>query len=413
MKEPDNEENKINENVIAKVEEESEEKREVREEEKEDKQENNDKKKSKHMEEKNGKGKKVTLIVIIILLVVAIFVAGGYLVYKYYFNTTKEVIEEILEEEPEIVEEKAVQIYQGTDRPIAVMIDNHEDALPQGGLNDAYMVYEIIVEGGESRLMALFKGAEPEQIGPVRSARHYFLDYALENDAIYTHFGWSPQAQSDISSLGVNNINGLIESSVTFWRTKDKYSPHNVGTTIEKLKAVAEKRGYRLTSDNESVLHYVTDDVTLENGIAADTVTIPYSGNWNTVKYTYDPETMRYQRYSKGVEEKDWMTGEATTTKNIIITFARNYTLSDSENKGRQGLYNVGTLDGYYITNGKAIKITCEKTSRTSKTIYRDIDGNIIDVNDGNTFVQICPIDAKVTIEGNEPEVEEQMENNI
>lgn len=369
-------------------------------------------KKKKHMEEGTKKNKKVALKVIIVLLVIAILLAGGYLAYKYYFDTPEEV-EEIIEEEPEIVEEKKVQIYQGTDRPIAVMIDNHKDALPQGGLNDAYMVYEIIVEGGESRLMALFKGTEPKQIGPVRSSRHYFLDYALENDAIYAHFGWSPQAQYDISALGVNNINGLIESSTTFWRTKDKYSPHNVGTTIEKLKAVAERRGYRLTSDSESVLHYVTDEVTLDDGIAADTITIPYSGKWNTVKYTYDPETMRYQRYSKGIEEKDWITGDATTTKNIIITFARNYTLTDSENKDRQGLYNIDTLNGYYITNGKAIKITCEKTSRSSKTIYKDLEGNIIDVNDGNTFVQICPIDAKVTIEGNAPETDTQAAESV
>ena len=369
-------------------------------------------KKKKHMEEGTKKNKKVALKVIIVLLVIAILLAGGYLAYKYYFDTPEEV-EEIIEEEPEIVEEKKVQIYQGTDRPIAVMIDNHKDALPQGGLNDAYMVYEIIVEGGESRLMALFKGTEPKQIGPVRSSRHYFLDYALENDAIYAHFGWSPQAQYDISALGVNNINGLIESSTTFWRTKDKYSPHNVGTTIEKLKAVAERRGYRLTSDSESVLHYVTDEVTLDDGIAADTITIPYSGKWNTVKYTYDPETMRYQRYSKGIEEKDWITGDATTTKDIIITFARNYTLTDSENKDRQGLYNIDTLNGYYITNGKAIKITCEKTSRSSKTIYKDLEGNIIDVNDGNTFVQICPIDAKVTIEGNAPETDTQAAESV
>ena len=371
----------------------------------EEKIENKDKKK-KHMQEGKNTGKRIAIVFTVILIIVNIL-AWGYLVYDSFFrNENQEVIAEEVEEIPEAEEVKTVQIYQGTDRPIAVMIDNHKDALPQGGLNDAYMVYEIIVEGGESRLMALFKGVEPEQIGPVRSSRHYFLDYALENDAIYAHFGWSPQAQYDISALGVNNINGLIESSETFWRVKDKSAPHNVGTTIEKLKAVAERRGYRLTSDAESVLHYVTDEVKLEDGMPADIVTIPYSGSWNTVKYTYDPETMRYQRYSKGVEEKDWMTGEATTTKNIIITFVRNYTLTDSENKGRQGIYNINTSDGYYITNGRAIKITCEKTARDAKTIYRDLEGNIIDVNDGNTFVQICPIDSKVTIEGNEPEVE-------
>ena len=69
-------------------------------------------------------------------------------------------------------------------------------------------------------------------------------------------------------------------------------------------------------------------------------------------------------------------------------------------------MYNTGTLDGYYITNGRAIKITCEKSSRSSQTVYKDLEGNEIKVNDGNTFVQICPIDAKVRIESNEPETD-------
>ena len=89
-------------------------------------------------------------------------------------------------------------------RPYAVMINNISVARPlQSGLQDAYLMYEIIVEGGETRLMALFKGADVDKIGPVRSARHYFIDYAMENDAIYVHFGQSPQAQSDIKKYSI------------------------------------------------------------------------------------------------------------------------------------------------------------------------------------------------------------------
>lgn len=83
--------------------------------------------------------------------------------------------------------------------------------------------------------------------------------------------------------------------------------------------------------------------------------------------------------------------------KNIIITFAENYTV-DTRND-LQDLKNIGKLKGYYITNGKAIEIICEKTDRRSKTVYKDLQGNEIKVNDGNTFVQICPTTAKVTFE--------------
>ena len=352
---------------------------------------------------------------LIIFLILIIVLAGGFLGYKYYEQEINEFLgitqEQLAENDQEtdngedsiIIDlqpepEKTVQIYQGTERPIAVMIDNNTKAWPQSGLNDAYVVYEILVEGGETRLMACFKGANLEKIGPIRSSRHYFLDYALENDAIYVHHGWSPQAQSDISTYKVNNINGLIESSKSFWRVKDKKAPHNMVTNTETILELANKKKYRTQSDATSVLNYVVDEVELLDGNVANTVTIPYANKKN-VKYEYDEETKMYTRYAKGTKQTDWITGEDVTTKNIIITKAENYTLKDKENKGRQGIKNIGTLDGYYITNGQVIPITCTKTSRTSQTIYEDLNGNEIQVNDGRTFIQICPLDAEIVFE--------------
>ncbi len=297
------------------------------------------------------------------------------------------------------IEEKEVQIFNGNSRPIAVMLDNVGDARPQAGLNDAYMVYEIIVEGQLTRLMALFKDVDLDKIGPVRSSRHYFLDYALENDAIYVHFGWSPKAKSDISSLDVDNINGIYESSKSFWRVRDKSAPHNVVTSTDKILSIAERKKYDTTSDKESVLNYVTDEVELTEGIDAANITLPYSSTYK-VTYKYDEETKRYTRSYNKTTQKDWVTKEPVTTKNIIVTFAKNSKLNDGSGKDRQNLSNVGTLKGYYITNGKAIEIECYKASRKAQTVYRDLDGNEIEVNDGNTFVQIVPIDAKVKIEG-------------
>lgn len=379
------------------------------------------------------KGKSINLL--LIFLAIIVIVGAGLFIYKYTrIGQTNSGInieepinnEEILEPEPV----KQVQIFKGTDRPIAVMIDNHTGAWPQANLNKAYLVYEIVVEGGETRLMALFKGQDLEKIGPVRSSRHYFLDYALENDAIYVHHGWSPQAESDISKLGINNVNGLTESSNDFWRVKDKSSPHNMFTSTDSILKIALRKGYETKSKAESVLNYVAEEFDLtdkykikieiedveetenemetpiaieEDGIktkalVAKNVTIPHS-NLQTVKYEYDEQTKIYKRYARKRLQTDYITGEAVTTKNIIITMCDNYTLTDKENKGRQGLKNIGTFDGYYITNGIAIPITCTKTARDSKTVYKDLDGNEINVNDGNTFINICPTDAEVVIE--------------
>lgn len=354
-----------------------------------------------------GKGTKI-LIGILIILIIATGVVMAYKIISDKKNNETQEVTETNNTENSIltagIEEKKVQIFNGKDRPIAVMIDNHNQAWPQAGLNKAYMVYEIIVEGGETRLMAIFKGVTVDKIGPVRSSRHYFIDYAMENDAIYAHYGWSPQAESDIKKYSINNLNGITESTSTFWRVKDKSAPHNAVTSTEALLKAAKSKGYKTTSDKKSILNYVTDEVNLEDGITANSVTIPHS-TLQKVKYVYDETNQVYKRYARNKAQTDWDTGNAITTKNIIITFCDNYTLTDSENKGRQGLKNIGTFNGYYITNGKAIKIKCIKEARNLQTRYEDLEGNEIEVNDGNTWINICPTNAEVEIEG--PEVEE------
>lgn len=346
-----------------------------------------------------NKGTKI-LILVLIIFILCVGAIMAYKIVKGKNNETQEVSKNQNEEVLVAgVQEKEIQIFKGTDRPIAVMIDNHNLAWPQAGLNKAYLVYEAIVEGGETRLMALFKGVNVDKIGPVRSSRHYFLDYAMENDAIYAHFGWSPQAQSDIARYSINNINGITESETTFWRVKDKSSPHNAVTSTQALLKVAKAKGYKTKSDKDSVLNYVADEVKLEDGQDAISVEIPHS-TLQTVKYEYDDVNKVYKRYARKKAQLDWDTGDNITTKNIIITFCDNYTLDDTEDKGRQGLRNLGTFNGYYITNGKAVKIKCIKESRNLQTRYEDLDGNEIEVNDGNTWINICPIDAQVEIKG-------------
>ena len=343
-------------------------------------------------------------IIIISVIVAIVLILVGVLIFKILKDKKETTQEPVVEEnvaqneviEP-VVEEKEIKIYNGNDRPYAVMIDNHSGAWPQAGLNKAYMVYEIIVEGGETRLMPVFKGVDLSEIGPVRSSRHYFLDYALENDAIYVHYGWSPQAKSDITKYSVNNINGISYSKSQFWRVSTKSSPHNVLTSTSSIMSIAKNKGYATTSTAESVLNYVADEVKLEDGTSAESVTIPFS-TLQKVEYKYDSKKGVYTRYARGKLQTDYSTKENITTKNIIITFVDNSTLNDGSGKGRQTIDNIGTFDGYYITNGKAIKIKCTKSSRTEKTVYKDLSGNEIEVNDGNTWVSICPTNANVQI---------------
>ena len=373
--------------------------------------------KKNNSQKSSGTSKKIVMLLILVILIIVL--AFVYIKYmereslKYANNQDIYAMNQIADSVQEPVKEKKeVQIYKGTDRPIAVMIDNHDDARPQVSIGKAYIVYEIIVEGGYTRMMPIFKGQDIEQIGPVRSARHYFLDYALENDAIYVHFGQSPQASTDIQKLDVDDIEGIYYSTNEFKRVKGKYAPHDVMVSTDSILDIADRKEYRTTSDEKSVLKYNADGVDLPGDNIAEEVNIPFS-DMEDVTFKYDEENKVYVKYANDKKQIDWVSEEDITFKNIIITFIKNYTLNDPENKGRQGLSNIGEKEGYYITNGKAIKITCTKDSRDSKTVYADMDGNEIEVNDGNTYVGICPIDAKVTIEPGEKEVSQDVESSV
>lgn len=292
-------------------------------------------------------------------------------------------------------------------RSYAVMINNHSTArLHHAGLQDAYLIYEIIVEGGLTRYMAIFKDQDTEKIGSVRSSRHYFLDYAMENDAIYAHWGWSPQAQKDISEYKINNINGLTWEGTYFYRDKSlKVSSEHTGfTTMEMLKKGAARLGYRTTSDATPLLNYEVDEIDTSNltVIPADTVTIKYSSSI-TDKYVYDAENKVYKRYVNNKEHVDDVTKKQYTFKNIITYQVANSNIS-GDDKGRQELSNIGKGSGYYISSGVAVKINWEKTSRQSKTIYTYEDGTPLKVNDGNTFIQIQPKNQTLKIEGSNNE---------
>ena len=307
--------------------------------------------------------------------------------------------EEVVPNEPE---EKTLQIVDtnSTSRPYAVMINNINVARPlQSGLQDAYIIYEIIVEGGITRYMALFLDQDTERIGSIRSARHYFLDYALENDAIYVHHGQSPQAQSDFRTLGIDRIE--VNNSTTGFRDNslNVASEHRLFTSIGLLNNGLGN--VRTERDNDLLLNYSVNELDLSSyvgAIPANNVTIKYSG-YITNTYEYDSESGVYKRFVNGEEHTDYVTNKQYTFKNIITYQVDNYTLNDGENKGRQDIENIGEGTGYYISGGYAVPITWEKSSRSSQTKYYLENGEELVVNDGNTFIQIQPEGQTLTIE--------------
>ena len=346
------------------------------------------------MARRRKKSKKRIWLILILLVLIGF---GGF----YLFNNFDEVKEKVTEEP---IKKLKIVDEDSKTRPIAVMINNNHVAWPHAWLNDAYLAYEILAEGGITRIMALFKDKDTEKIGSVRSARPYYLDYALENDAIYVHYGWSDKAKSDISSLGVDNINGLTASSV-FWRDSslNKATEHTVFTSMEKINEYSKENGYDRDTDKDLLLNYSVDEIDLskrEDAIKADTVFMKYS-YYTTTSYEYDSEKKVYKRYMSDTPHVDAVTGDQYTFKNIIITPIETHTY---DSYGRLELDNIGSGEGYFITLGYAIPITWSKDSRSSQTVYKNMDGEEIKVNDGNTFIQITPPSEDIKIEGKQEE---------
>lgn len=337
------------------------------------------------------------ILFIIFFVSISIFL----LIYFDLWNKIKEYIDEygisinnvyVFKPKVKIIDENS------NSRPIAVSINNNHDAYPHAGLQEAYLCYELIAEGGITRILAFYKDKNIEKIGSVRSTRHYFLDYIMENDAIFVHYGQSPQALNDLEEYNIDNINGMKDVKA-FYRDKNanKIYEHTAFTKMSLINNEISNKKYRTTSE-EMLLKYSPIKVDYESDesvIAASSVSIEYS-NYTTTKYVYDSENMVYKLYIDGKEHIDAVSKEQYTVKNIITYQVKNTSI---DTKGRQNLENIGSGEGYYITNGKAIKIKWEKKSRESKTKYTDINGNELIMNDGNTWIHIQPTSKKLKIE--------------
>ncbi len=334
--------------------------------------------------------------------IASIALIGGTFGFLYSQKDFKET-NKPKDETPPIVEPEETPVtivdLNSKTRPYAVMINNISTARPyHSGLQDAYITYEIIVEGGITRYLALFKDTDTQKIGSVRSSRHYYLDYVLENDAIYTHWGGSPFAYDDLSKLNIDNIDGYNYDGKYFYRENLPVSSEHTGyTTMDKLKKGTEALKYRTDLNKDLLLNYDGDEVIYEESIDACNVAVKFSKSINST-FVYDTENKYYLMSINGKEHKDYVTKDVYHYKNLIVYNVKNTTIS-GDDKGRQNLSNTGSGEGYYISNGKAIEITWEKTSRDSQTIYKiKSTSEELVVNDGNTYIGLMPITESISI---------------
>lgn len=284
-------------------------------------------------------------------------------------------------------------------RPVAVMIDNQGDrVIPQGGIGQAQIVYEILVEYYITRYMAVFWDTLPDMVGPVRSSRHYFLDYVLEHDALYTHAGGSTYAYRDIPKLKIPNIDYQVHGSAFWDLTKDSSNWQDSYTSREKLEKFISEKKYRAESENIFHFTYNNDFVVPVDGAVAQDVFIKFaSKDSSTCGFVYDEEGKYYLRSRMGKPQIDRNTEEQIKTTNIIVVKISS-PLIEGDAYGRRNLINIGSGEGLYITGGKTIPIKWSKTARGEQTQYITEDGKPLVLNRGQTWIEIVPNLDYVTI---------------
>lgn len=284
----------------------------------------------------------------------------------------------------------------------AVMLDNHPKARPQSGLNNADVIYEFKAEGEYTRYLALFQENHSEQIGPVRSARPYFVDTAAEYDAIYAHWGGSEAGYAEIPSAGVKDLDGIFLEGSTFYRNKEvkKFAPHNGYTSYDLLKEASENKGYL---ENYNLKHSLNFDTSKDlekiqkqmgENIAND-MTFDFFPSAYNMQFIYNEEDNNYSAIRSGetlIDEKD---SSNVLPKNIILQYANSKITGP---KLTLTISHIGEGNGKLFTNGKVIDITWEKESATSPTIFKTLEGEEIILTPGLTFVEVLDESDPVTI---------------
>lgn len=287
--------------------------------------------------------------------------------------------------------------------PVALMIDDHPNARPQSGLSSADVVWHAPAEGGIPRYLALYQSRMlGSDIGPIRSARVYFVLWASEWNALYGHSGGSPQALRMLRDKGqgqyVFDANEFRYGGGAFGRVDFRSAPHNVYTDAQRMRRL----GIRLGAEDhdQSPVWTFAPDAPMEGRPDGGTLKIPYPHN--TVTYAYDRESNTYLRGVSGAKRQiDAATDRQVAPKNVVIMHVKFIETGDSKHRLEGDTIGSGKAELY--TNGVVTKGTWRKDGETDPTRFFDADGQPMTFTAGQTFIQVVPTDLKVTATAGAP----------
>ncbi len=292
---------------------------------------------------------------------------------------------------------------------IGVMIENSPDARPQSGLKDAGVVFEAIAEGGITRFLALYQDSQPGNIGPIRSSRPYYLDWAMAFDASYAHVGGSPDALQRIKDIGVRDLDQFYNPSA-YHRITSRYAPHNVYTAETQLVDLAKSKGYDTSTFtslarkseqpykagtstpattpkiNEPVGSNAGTTATTDSRKPASSIDFAISSSFYSAHYDYDAANNNYKRSEGGAPHMDADSNTQLTPK-VVVALAMPYSLMAD---GYHSQYNTtGSGKMFVFQDGTVQTGTWSKGDPKSQFVFKDDSGKALLLNAGQTWISI------------------------
>ena len=267
-----------------------------------------------------------------------------------------------------------------------IMIENSPDARPQSGLKDSGVVFEAIAEGGITRFLVLYQLEKPQLIGPVRSLRLYDIDWLAAFNASIGHVGGSAAALNEIRNGSYRDIDQFFNYQY-YWRSTDRWAPHNVYTSFAKLDELNISKGY-ITSKFTGFSRVDGKPVKKPN---ATNINIVISGFLYDSSYLYNAKTNTYARSQAGEPHLDRESGQITPSVVIAMRVNESTVYEDGY---RESITTIGSGNAYIFQNGTVKKATWHKTSKLDQITFTDAKGDNIPLVRGQTWIAAVPNDG-------------------
>lgn len=330
-----------------------------------------------------------------VLITLGLIIAGALVALIIFWQRPQEVKPVVTKPKPVKVVAPAPKYYSvltgeqvadkaALTKPVtAIMLENSPSARPQSGLKDAEVVYEAVAEGGITRFLAVYQQHQPALIGPVRSLRMYYLNWATPYDASIAHVGGSYYALQKVRNGTYRDIDQFFNGGY-YWRATDRYAPHNVYTSFSKLNQLNAAKGY--TSSNPVGLERADDGAAQAQDATSINLTI--SGPLYNSSYQYDPATKLYARSEGGAPHMDREAGQIQAKVVVALRVDMSLVMEDGY---RESIATTGTGNAMIFQNGHAISATWHKDSDAGQLYFTDANGQHIALARGTTWISAIP----------------------